>query len=178
MKAAEAGADFVFGVDGRQMHVDQANLVFEAEGVGPDRYRFDVGNVLEYPFGDGFDIVLCLGLMYHVAKPFELFQMMDRAGAQIIVVDTAVSLIPGSVFEVRYDSLADPRMAVDYGLVFIPTRQAVVDLARVFGFHSVPLASNISDFEGMPGFKSHRRVAFICTKSKPSSGLRARSLLA
>ena len=36
LKAIEAGADFVFGIDGRQMHVDQANLVFRTKGVSPD----------------------------------------------------------------------------------------------------------------------------------------------
>ena len=33
LKAIEAGCDYVLGVDGRQMHVDQANLVFDTLGV-------------------------------------------------------------------------------------------------------------------------------------------------
>ena len=35
LQALEAGADFVLGVDAEQMHVDQANLVFEAKGADP-----------------------------------------------------------------------------------------------------------------------------------------------
>lgn len=173
LKAADAGADFVFGIDGRQKHVDQSNLVFEAKGVDPTRYTFALGNVLDYPFGEQFDIVLCLGLMYHVSKPIELFEMMNGVGAQIIVLDTAVSLVPGSVFEVRHEGLVDPRMAVDYGLVLVPSRQAVIEVARLFGYHCVPLALNVDDFTGMPGFRNHSRVAFMCTKSKPTGDLPA-----
>ena len=33
LKAIDAGCDFVTGIDGRQMHIDQANLVFEAKHV-------------------------------------------------------------------------------------------------------------------------------------------------
>jgi len=38
LAASDAGADFVLGIDGRQMHIDQANLVFEAMRVEPSRY--------------------------------------------------------------------------------------------------------------------------------------------
>src|SRR5262249_23923594 len=52
LEAIRAGADYVHGVDGRQMHVDQANLVFEALEVEPSRYQFEVGNVLTRDFTD------------------------------------------------------------------------------------------------------------------------------
>ena len=81
LQALEAGADFVLGVDARQMHVDQANLVFEAKGTDPSRYRFETGNVFEHELAERFDVVLCLGLLDHVAKPVELFELMTRAGA-------------------------------------------------------------------------------------------------
>jgi tRNA (mo5U34)-methyltransferase len=167
LKAVEAGADFVFGVDGRQMHVDQANLVFEAKGVDPERYRFETGDIFGYPFGTGFDIVLCLGLMYHISKPVELFEIMSGVGAEIIVIDTAVSLAPGSVFEVRHEDLDDPRNAVDRELLLIPTRQAVIDLAGHFGYKTVPLALNMNNKPSVKGFLSRHRVAFICAKTSP-----------
>src|SRR5436309_830924 len=57
LAAIEAGADFVFGIDGRQMHLDQANLVFEAKRVEPSRYHFELGNIFTYDFGEAFDVV-------------------------------------------------------------------------------------------------------------------------
>jgi tRNA (mo5U34)-methyltransferase len=162
LQALEAGADFVLGVDARQMHIDQANLVFEAKGADAARYRFDLGNVFEHALEERFDVVLCLGLLDHVAKPVELFQLMTRVGAQIIVIDTEVSRSRASVFEL--DSLHDPQKVVDHRIVLIPSRDAVVDLADQFGFDTVTLAQNMTDYTGMSDYRRQRRMAFICSK--------------
>jgi SAM-dependent methyltransferase len=170
--AIEAGADFVLGIDGRQMHVDQAQLVFEAKGVDPDRYRFELGNIFEHELHERFDIVLCLGLMYHIAKPVELFELMSGAGADLLLIDTTVSLVPWSLFRVAHEeSLDNPRNAVDYELLLIPTRHAIFDLARQFGYDSVALAQSITDFTGMSDYRSKQRAAFICSKRTPLDSL-------
>jgi tRNA (mo5U34)-methyltransferase len=166
--AIEAGADFVLGIDGRQMHIDQAQLVFDAKGVDRDRYRFELGNIFEHQLHEQFDIVLCLGLMYHIAKPVELFELMTGTGAELLLIDTTVSLIPWSLFRVAHEQgLENPRNAVDYELLLIPTRHAIFDLARQFGYDSVALAQSISDFTGMSDYRSRQRAAFICSKGTP-----------
>lgn len=165
LAAIEAGADFVFGIDGRQMHLDQANLVFEAKRVDPSRYRFELGNIFTYDFAAQFDVVLCLGLMYHIAKPVELFEVISRVAASLILIDTTVSLIPASAFRVAHeDNLDNPRNAVDYDIVLIPSRAAVLDLARQFGYDAVPLARQITDYTGMDDYRTRSRAAFICAK--------------
>jgi tRNA (mo5U34)-methyltransferase len=170
--AIEAGADFVLGVDGRQMHIDQAQLVFDAKGVNPARYRFELGNIFEYDLHERFDVVLCLGLMYHIAKPVEIFELMAGTGADLLLIDTTVSLAPWSMFRVAHeDSLENPRNAVDYELLLIPTRQAVFDLARQFGYQSVALAHDITDYTGMADYRARERAAFICSKSTPLDAL-------
>lgn len=170
--AIEAGADFVLGVDGRQMHIDQAQLVFETKGVDPSRYRFELGNIFEHELHEQFDVVLCLGLMYHIAKPVELFEVMAGTGADLLLIDTTVSLVPWSLFRVAHeDSLDNPRNAVDYELLLIPTRNAIVDLARQFGYETVALAHDITDYSGMPDYRSRERAAFICSKSTPLDSL-------
>lgn len=172
LNAIEAGADFVLGVDGRQMHVDQANLVFQEKGVDPARYRFEEGNIFEHDFGGKFDIVLCLGLMYHIAKPVELFEVMAATNAEIIVIDTSVSLAPSSVFRVAHeDTLENPRNAVDYRILLIPSRQAIFDLAHQFGYESAALAPDIDDFTGMHDYRTKQRAAFLCTKGIPLDGV-------
>jgi SAM-dependent methyltransferase len=171
LKAIEAGAEFVLGIEGRPMHVDQANLVFEAKGIDPDRYRFELGNVLTHPVGGDFDVVLCLGLLYHVAKPTELFEVMARSGADILVIDTRVSNVPGSCFEIRHEPMDDPRNGLEHEMIFIPTRQAVVTLAREFGYRTVPLALDMASAEGMKTFEARQRVAFICARNADLSGL-------
>jgi SAM-dependent methyltransferase len=160
LTAIEADADFVLGVDAQQMHIDQAKLVFETKGVDPSSYRFEQGNVLECDLGERFDVVLCLGLMEHVAKPVELFELMARVGAEIIVIDTALSRARSSFFEVA-------RLhgeIVDYPMALVPTREAVIELAGMFGFEALPLAVNISDYAGMEDYRTGRRLAFMCAK--------------
>jgi SAM-dependent methyltransferase len=168
LQALDAGADFVLGVDGRQMHIDQAELVFAEKDVEPSRYRFELGNVFEHDLKDRFDVVLCLGLMYHIAKPVELFELMVRTGAEILVIDTEICPLAGSHFRVRRETtLEEPRNAVDYETILVPTRQAVVDLASQFGFHTAILAPNFTNFTGMPDYREGRRRAFICSKTTP-----------
>jgi hypothetical protein len=52
-------------------------------------------------------------------------------------------------------------------LVLVPSRQVVFDLAWQFGFESVALAHEITDFAGMEDYRSKQRAAFICSKSIP-----------
>ena len=169
LHAIEAGADFVCGVDVRETHIDQANLVFAAKGVEPARYRFEQGNIFEHTIGGHFDVVLCLGLMEHIAKPVELFELIGRVGAEIVVIDTALSRNRSSFFEVA--RLYEPGDIVDHALVLVPTRDAVIELAAQFEFEAVPLAQNITDYSGMDDYRGQRRLAFICSKSVPLGAL-------
>ena len=171
LAAVQAGADFVLGVDFKQEYVDQASLVFEAKGVAGERYRFEQGDIFEHPLGERFDIVLCLGVMDHVDRPVELFELMVRAGAQLIVIDTEVSRARASVFEVSH--LYDPRDAAGDGLVLVPSRSAVADLASRHGLDTVALALNVSDYLGMEDYRRERRCAFICSGVHDLSALPA-----
>ncbi len=175
LKAVEAGCDFVYGVDGRQMHIDQASLVFEVKGVDPSRYEFAVGNVFfcDLSAQGPFDVVLCLGLLYHVSKPVELLERISEVNSDLLVIDTDVSSRSGSHFEVRHESLDEPRNAVDYEIVLCPTRRAVLELANQFGYRAIPLALDTSNFDGMLEYLIGERVAFICAKTSSLAGLRA-----
>jgi SAM-dependent methyltransferase len=173
LQAIDAGADFVLGVDAREDYIDQAKLVFEAKGIDPARYRFEQGDIFEHEFKDGFDLVLCLGMLSVVSKPVALFELMSAVAAQIIVIDTGLSPAPSrsGLFEVSH--LAEPRNAVGSDMVLVPTRAAVVNLASQFGFETVALARNITDFTGMEDYRSKRRLAYICTRGISMTGLAA-----
>lgn len=170
LHAIEAGADFVLGVDAREDFVAQAELVFEAKGVRRARYRFERANVFDHAFGEErFDVALCLGMFEVVAKPVELFEIIAGAGAEIVVLDTAISPMPSSFFELG--TLEDTATRVDHALTMIPTRDAVVDLAGEFGFETVALAPNIGDWVGLEDYRDGRRLAFVCARGVPLDGL-------
>jgi tRNA (mo5U34)-methyltransferase len=165
LQAVQAGAEYVCGLDVREMHVDQANLVFGAKGIDPARYRFEVGDVFSRELGEPFDVVLCLGLMEHIAKPVELFEIMARTGAELIVIDTALCTRRWGFFEIS--QLHEPEEIVDRPLVLIPTREAVAELAEQFDYEAVALEQNITDYRGMDDYRAQRRLAFICARTIP-----------
>ena len=71
------------------MHLDQANMVFDAIGVEPNRYRFQLSDIFDLELQEEpFDIVLCLGLLYHVSKPFELMERIAAWNDDLLVIDT------------------------------------------------------------------------------------------
>jgi SAM-dependent methyltransferase len=170
LQAQQAGADYVLGVDAMPMHVEQARLVFEASGADADRYRFETANVFECELAERFDVVLCLGLLDHVAKPVELFELIARAGAELVVIDTEISRAHESVYEV--DKLYGAANAVDRGIVLIPSRAAVAELAEQFGYETAPLAHNMTDYTGLSDYRRQRRLAFICSNGVSLDGLR------
>jgi SAM-dependent methyltransferase len=169
LEAIEAGADFVLGVDARQMYVEQAKLVFEAKQIDPSRFRFERCNLFDFDFRESFDVVLCLGLLERVARPVELFEVMTGVGAELIVIDTEISRARSSVFEL--DTFYDRDVVVDYGVVLVPSRDALIELAGEFKLETVPLAHDITDYLGMSDYRRQRRLAFICSRDMSLAAL-------
>jgi tRNA (mo5U34)-methyltransferase len=171
LAAHDAGADFVLGVDANGEFIEQAELVFEAKGVAPESYRFQTADLFTCSLDRGFDIVLCLGIVDQVDRPAELFELMAASGAQVIVIDTNVSRSHLSLFEVT--RLYNPRDGTGDGLVLLPSRQAVRDLAARHGFATVALARSTTDQAGMSDYRRERRCAFICARGLDLAALPA-----
>ena len=175
LAALDAGADFVLGVEGRQLYVDQAELVFAAKGVDRARYRFLVGDLFSLDLGDEapFDIVLCLGLLYHVSKPMSLFEQIGAWSSDLLLVDTTLTLFPGPYMRIVEEKPEDRLTAVDHVIVFVPTRQAVAKLAHEMGFSVVMLRPRFRRWAGAHDYRVGTRRAFICSKQTPLEGLDA-----
>jgi len=174
LNAAEAGADFVLGVDGRQMHVDQANFVFEVKGIEPSRYHFALGNIYEFDFKQygPFDIVFCFGLMYHISKPMGLIELISAVNTDILVIDTGIIRLPGSFLRYRMESTDDPRATMEYDLVSSPTKEAIRDMVRPFGYKAVVLKPQFTDYKGSKRYEMGLRRAFLCAKKSDLGKLR------
>ena len=164
--AVESGCDFVLGIDGRQMHIDQANFVFRVNQVEKSKYDFIEGNIFNLDlrqFG-AFDVVLCLGLMYHINKHVNLLESIDYINNDILLIDTDLHQLPGSYLKLQHEPLSDPRNAVAHELVMAPTRQAVSDLVQEFGYSVVTLKPRFQTYTGSRDYQLRARRAFLCAK--------------
>lgn len=171
--AVEHGCDYVLGIDGRQKHVDQAQLVFEVKGVDRSRYDFRCANVYEaLREGVGrFDVVLCLGLLYHLNKHVELFELVSAVNDDLLVVDTKLSVRRGSFLQLRHECTETARNSVDYSLVMHPTRDALRDMVQQFGYRTVILPAEFSDYSASEDYLDGSRRAMICAKATDLSSL-------
>jgi tRNA (mo5U34)-methyltransferase len=160
----DAGCDFICAIDGRRMHIDQARLVLSERGHAEDRFTLICRDLFECDLSTHgpFDIVLCLGLLYHVSKPVELIERICALQPELVVVDTSVNDLKTPAYSLKNESLDDPRNAVDRELVMVPSESAVPMTFRPFGYDCTTLLPDFTDYTGAEDYKKHRRLAFHC----------------
>ncbi len=171
LQSLQAGAREVVAIDARKLHIDQFELVMRARGVDQRRYRLLQANIFELDYSSlgRFDTVLLLGLLYHVAKPMELFERIAMLAAPYLIIDTKVSRAQAPVIEVHHEDLEDPRMAADHTVVFVPSCSAIEMMLDVFGYDVERITPRFSDWEGAEDFRDGDRYAFICRRRSSNS---------
>src|SRR3989442_1748402 len=107
----------------------------------------------------------------HLNDPVELLEKIVQVNTDVLVIDTSLSLLPGSSFELLREALDDPRNAVDYEVVMVPTRRAVLDLIDQFGYEGAVLKPRFGDYTGSQDYRLRRRRAFICSQHSGLSKL-------
>ncbi len=128
-------------------------------------------NFLNYPLGS-FDLVLCLGVLYHVSSPVELFNLMVATGAELLVIDTEVSQLNGNLLVLHTESLDRYTNALQEEVVAYPTRGAISMLAARHGYQAVALDIRcITDETGMKRYLIGGRASFICSNGRSLDGL-------
>jgi SAM-dependent methyltransferase len=86
----------VVGVEGREAHIEKARFVKETLSLNNlDIVQDDVRNLSEEKYGR-FDVVLCLGILYHLDVP-DVFSFVERIGEvcqDIAIIDTRIAFGP------------------------------------------------------------------------------------
>jgi tRNA (mo5U34)-methyltransferase len=168
LAAAEAGCAFVYGVDGRAMHVEQANFVFEVNAIDRARYQFDCADIFALDSEEigSFDVVLCLGLLHRVSRPFELLQLMSTVNDDLVVIDTDLASDARPLFELKFDHIDEFDNALTHPIVFHPSASAMDHLLGSFGYERVMLAAQFDDYTGAGDYARGERRAFIGSKKR------------
>ena len=146
------------------MHIDQANLVFEAKQVDSARYNFVNGDIYNFDYSSygPFDVIFCFGIFYHINKPICLMELMSFCS--LVVIDTSVLNMEGSYIELIKESTTDPRNSINHELIFMSSKQAIIDMASQFGYKTDVLLPELSNYLGSEDYRTGRRLAFICQK--------------
>jgi hypothetical protein len=90
---ARQGATVV-GIEGREGNIAKARFAKDALGLSNlEFYQDDVRNLSVEKYGE-FDVVLCLGLLYHLDAPdvFDFMERIARVCRRFAVIDTYISL--------------------------------------------------------------------------------------
>jgi len=86
----------VVGIEGREAHIEKARFVKDLLSLtNLDLFQDDVRNLSKKKYGE-FDVVLCLGILYHLNVP-DVFYFLERISEvcrDIVVIDTRVAFGP------------------------------------------------------------------------------------
>jgi 2-polyprenyl-3-methyl-5-hydroxy-6-metoxy-1,4-benzoquinol methylase len=124
----------VVGFDGRPELIDQANLLRSIVGVENVQFRvMDYWHMSPEALGQTFDIVLNLGILYHLPKPLEALERSVRMAREQVVLDTEVRQGPEAAIALRWEEPRDIKSATTAGIVAIPSRTAIDVMLRHVG---------------------------------------------
>lgn len=135
LDAAARGIGHATGIDLRPENIAQAEFLARLFGLSAVEFR--LGNVKTALGGSGrHDVILNLGLMYHLSTPFEVLRSCFEATGRFCVVDTITHSEPVSAFHVVGK---DPGISIEGDLAFElqPTYRGIIDTMRLAGFRDI-----------------------------------------
>ncbi len=114
LAALKTGADHVVGIEGRRELVANATASFEHYQIDRRRYRFVAGDIFkEIARVDWrFDVVLCLGFLYHTLRYNELMFHIRRMEPRHVIIDSGVLDHEEPVVRVRSEPVVEQRNAI------------------------------------------------------------------
>jgi protein-L-isoaspartate O-methyltransferase len=171
--ALRAGASHVVGVEARPDLVAQAETTLDLYGADPASYEFHTADVFDF-LGEprSFDVVLCLGFLYHTLRFGELLSGIRDTGAQYVVVDTRSHPVDDDVIRIVVDRVEKQGHAVQdpwgHGgavLTGTPSPSALARMFAVYGYHvchKVDWAELLGDSQvgTIAAYRENRRVTW------------------
>jgi len=126
----------VDGVDLRAENVQKAQMLTDYLGIFGA--SFSEMNVYDIPDGKKYDVVLNLGLLYHVTKQYELVKKTFDLTKRIGVIETITHKEPFSGFILgNGENISHNHAAGEIAAELHPTYRALIDMMYMVGFKTV-----------------------------------------
>jgi len=132
---AGRGVRHIDGIDLRAQNIAQAQ--FLADHYGIDNATFEVGDADDIPSDRQWDVVLNLGVLYHVLNPFEFMRRTFELCRSFAVIDTVCHIEPVSGFFLMGDKDVNRSSEGREEYELHPTYRAVIDTIRHAGFREI-----------------------------------------
>jgi SAM-dependent methyltransferase len=147
------------GLDGREGNVTEAARRFpETEFHVRDIAGEDLGGLGRY------DLVLCLGLLYHLEDPFKAVRNLGMLADKVVIIESRVT--PGRrpvATLVGEDPGEDQSLR---GVAFIPSEACFAGMLHSAGFEYVYKVTHLADHEQFRESISRRRARSILAASR------------
>lgn len=165
--ALACGAREVVGIESLPHLVSVAQEHFDVYGVDPERYEFVVGDIYDsIPRLGQFDLVLCLGIFYHVCDHMALLDLIAGTEPRSVLLDSHVSSLPGCV--VQFHDPTNPLQPPEPGAQIegYPSPMAIEAMVTSFGWDTTFIdwsSTGLVDLVGMKDYRTGRRVSALVT---------------
>jgi len=130
--------------------------------VGCQNLRFemhDFWDMTPETLGGEFDIVLNLGILYHLSNPLQALQRTKAMAREYILLDTEVYVSQDSVIKLRWEEPEYIRSAARSGIVAIPSKSGVELMLKDSGvenWYEIPIQHD------MPAdYREQRRASWL-----------------
>lgn len=146
IQCALLGADVV-GFDSRPELIQQADLVKSIVGASNVEFKvLDFWSMSPQALGGTFDVVLNLGILYHLPEPVSALKLTRDMARERIVLDTAVNPAGDRSILLDWEEAHDVRSASSAGLVAYPSRSAIDLILRHIGasrWSEIPIHTDV-----------------------------------
>lgn len=174
--ALEAGADHVTGIEARLPLVSKGTDLFDQFSVPTSSYEFIVGDIHDviptFTEVGQFDIVMCLGFLYHTPHPQWLLEQISRLCPDVMILDTKVSPLDDPII-VMSEEPTNSNLAAWNGneptaLISMPTLSALKMMIPAAGFESVEFydwpSELATEWAGCGDYKNGERITAITSR--------------
>lgn len=174
VELARRGAE-VTALDAREAHAERARFAKQALGLERLTVRHADVRALSSVVSGSFDVVLCLGILYHLAAEdaFALLENLSARCEDLLIVETQIGLNGKQRVSHRgriyygheyAENTAQPGASVITDRSFWPTRSSLLNLLQDVGFSSACECMN----PVVPALTAYRdHVTLIAKKGRP-----------
>lgn len=137
------GVSSVTGVDLREENIKQAEFIRKAMGL--TNTSFLTQNLKDFSTIRKFDLVLNLGLMYHLSTPFEVMKSCYQMTNKVCVIDTVTHKEPFSGYYSLSNKNINSPIEGDLSYELQPTYRGILDVIYASGFKHIIEIMTVAD---------------------------------